>query len=451
MLPHGRSGSASVAGADFTAFSQVPYSAIPDSEPTQGVPTKGEAVTVPTNSQTASGTTAHYPQMTAEPGSPAAGPPAAAPPRRGSAQVVALVAAGALLGGTGGVAAGVALRNDSPGTSAALGGSSAPVVSPSGMSTGRSTSAVAAAMLPSVVVLQVSGSGQSDTGSGVVLSGDGYLLTNNHVVTAASSGGTIRATFNDGTSAAARIIGTDPASDLAVVKVARSGLRAATLGSSATLKVGDPVLAIGSPLGLSGTVTSGIVSALDRPVSTGGSSGGGGAGTGTPAVLDAIQTDAAINPGNSGGPLVDLAGQVIGVNSAIASLGSSASGSGQSGNIGVGFAIPVDQAKVIAGQLISTGHASHAVLGVSVTNVTAAEGSAQAQLRQVTAGGPAAKAGLTAGDVVTAVGASAITSTESLIATVRTHQPGDKIALTYRRGGAVHTVTVTLVDASSIG
>jgi len=168
-------------------------------------------------------------------------------------------------------------------------------------------------------------------------------------------------------------------------------------------------------------------------------------------LLDAIQTDAAINPGNSGGPLVDLAGQVIGVNSAIASLGSSASGSGQSGNIGVGFAIPVDQAKVIAGQLISTGHASHAVLGVSVTDVTAAEGSAQAQLRQVAADGPAAKAGLAAGDVVTAVGATAITSTESLIATVRTHQPGDKIALTYHRGGAVHTVTVTLADASSIG
>jgi len=436
----------------FTAFSQVPYSATTGSEPTQGLPTEGEAVTAPTNSQTASGTTAHYPQTAAESGSPAAGPTVAAPPRRRSVQVVALVAAGALLGGTGGVAAGVALHNDSPGTPAALSGSSAPVVSPSGMSTGgRSTSAVAAAVLPSVVVLQVSGSGQSDTGSGVVLSGDGYLLTNNHVVAAASSGGTIRATFNDGTSAAARIVGTDPASDLAVVKVARSGLRAATLGSSATLKVGDPVLAIGSPLGLSGTVTSGIVSALDRPVSTGGSSGRGGAGAGTPAVLDAIQTDAAINPGNSGGPLVDLAGQVIGVNSAIASLGSSASGSGQSGNIGVGFAIPVDQAKVIAGQLIATGHASHAVLGVSVTNVAAADGSAQAQLRQVAAGGPAAKAGLAAGDVVTAVGATAITSTESLIATVRTHQPGDKIALTYHRGGAVHTVTVTLADASSIG
>ncbi len=420
-----------------------------------GIPNEGEAVTAPTSRQTTSGTTAHYPEMAAaEPDSPATRPSAAAPPRRRSAAVVALVAAGAVLGGTGGVATGVALHNDSPGTPAALSGSLAPVASPSGTSPGgRSTSAVAAAVLPSVVVLEVSGSGQSDTGSGVVLSGDGYLLTNNHVITAASSGGTIRATFNDGTSAAARIVGTDPASDLAVVKVARSGLRAATLGSSATLKVGDPVLAIGSPLGLSGTVTSGIVSALDRPVSTGGSSGGGGAGTGagTPAVLDAIQTDAAINPGNSGGPLVDLAGQVIGVNSAIASLGSNAAGSGQSGNIGVGFAIPVDQAKVIAGQLIATGHASHAVLGVSVTDVTAAGGSPQAQLRQVTAGGPAAKAGLAAGDVVTAVGATAITSTESLIATVRTHQPGDKIALTYRRGGAVHTVTVTLADASSIG
>jgi len=247
-------------------------------------------VTVPTSSETASGTTAHCPWMAAEPGWPAPGPPpagspaAAGPPGRRSAAVIALVAAGALLGGTGGVVAGVALHNDLSGAPAALSGSS-PVLSPTATSTGgRSTSAVAAAVLPSVVVLEVSGSAQSDTGSGVVLSGDGYLLTNNHVVSAASSGGTIRATFNDGTSAAARIVGTDPASDLAVVKVARSGLRAATLGSSATLKVGDPVLAIGSPLGLSGTVTSGIVSALDRPVSTGGSSGGGGTGAGTPAV-----------------------------------------------------------------------------------------------------------------------------------------------------------------------
>jgi len=377
--------------------------------------------------------------------------------RRGAARIVALVAAGALLGGTGGVLAGSSLHSSGGGgTSVALGGSGGAVTSPSQTAgTGMSAAAVAAAVLPSVVVLEVSGAGQGDTGSGVVLSSDGYVLTNNHVVAAAASGGSVRVTFNDGTSAAARIIGTDAASDLAVVKVDKTGLHPATLGRSATLRVGDPVLAVGSPLGLSGTVTSGIVSALNRPVTTSGSSGGpggsGSTGSANPTVLDAIQTDAAVNPGNSGGPLVDMAGQVIGVNSAIASLGSSAAGGGQSGNIGVGFAIPVDQAKVIAGQLIKTGHASHAVLGVSVTDVTTAGGSGQALLRAVSAGGPAGKAGLAVGDTITAVGATPVTTTESLIATVRTHQPGEKIQLSYRRGSAVHTVTVTLADASTTG
>lgn len=388
-----------------------------------------------------------------------AGPGGPAPRARGgAARIVALVAAGALLGGTGGILAGSALHISSGGggTSVTLGGSGGAVTSPSQIAgTGRSAAAVAAAVLPSVVVLDVSAAGQGDTGSGVVLSAEGYVLTNNHVVAAAAAGGSVRATFNDGTSAAARIIGTDAASDLAVVKVDRTGLHAATLGRSATLRVGDPVLAIGSPLGLSGTVTSGIVSALDRPVTTsdtsGGSGGPGSTRSANPTVLDAIQTDAAVNPGNSGGPLVDMAGQVIGINSAIASLGSSATGSAQSGNIGVGFAIPVDQAKVIASQLIKTGHASHAVLGVSVADVTAADGSGQALLRAVSAGGPAAKAGLAASDIVTAVGATPITTTESLIATVRTHQPGEKVQLSYRRGGAVHTVTVTLADASTTG
>ena len=388
-----------------------------------------------------------------------AGPGGPAPRARGgAARIVALVAAGALLGGTGGILAGSALHSSSAGggTSVTLGGSGGAVTSPSQIAgTGRSAAAVAAAVLPSVVVLDVSAAGQGDTGSGVVLSAEGYVLTNNHVVAAAAAGGSVRATFNDGTSAAARIIGTDAASDLAVVKVDKTGLHAATLGRSATLRVGDPVLAIGSPLGLSGTVTSGIVSALDRPVTTSDTSGGSGnpgsTGSANPTVLDAIQTDAAVNPGNSGGPLVDMAGQVIGINSAIASLGSSATGSAQSGNIGVGFAIPVDQAKVIASQLIKTGHASHAVLGVSVADVTAADGSGQALLRAVSAGGPAAKAGLAASDIVTAVGATPITTTESLIATVRTHQPGEKVQLSYRRGGAVHTVTVTLADASTTG
>ena len=394
------------------------------------------------------------------PGSYPGGPggPAARPHRR-SAGIVALVATGALLGGTGGVVAGSALNGSGSGASVTLGATGAVSSAPSTTTaSGQSAASVAAAVLPSVVVLDVTGGGQSDTGSGVVLSSDGYLLTNNHVVTAAVSGGTVRATFNDGSTAAARIVGTDAASDLAVVKVDRTGLRAAKLGRSATLKVGDPVLAIGSPLGLSGTVTSGIVSALDRPVTTSDSGSGGSGGSSDPSaggstdttVLDAIQTDAAVNPGNSGGPLVDMAGQVIGINSAIASLGSGSSGS-QSGSIGVGFAIPVDQATVIAGQLIKTGHASHAVLGVSVADATTAGGTSQALLRQVSAGGPAAKAGLGAGDVITRIGTTPITTTESLIATVRTHQPGERVQVTYQRGGTTRTVTATLADASATG
>ena len=372
--------------------------------------------------------------------------------RRGAGRIVALVATGALLGGTGGVIAGSELSNGG-GTKVTLGASGAAASPSTPSANGQSAASVAAAVLPSVVVLDVSGGGMSDTGSGVILSSDGYLLTNNHVVAAATSGGTVRATFNDGTSAPARIVGTDATSDLAVVKVDKTGLRAAKLGRSSTLKVGDPVLAIGSPLGLSGTVTSGIVSALNRPVTTGGSGGAGGPGAGSSSdttVLDAIQTDAAVNPGNSGGPLVDMSGQVIGINSAIASLGAG-SGSSPSGSIGVGFAIPVDQATVIAGQLIKTGHATHAVLGVAVTDAKAADGSTQAQLRQVSASGPAAKAGLQAGDAVTAIDGTPVTTTEALIATVRTHQPGEKVQVTYQRGGTTRTTSVTLADASSKG
>jgi len=372
--------------------------------------------------------------------------------RRGSGRIVALVATGALLGGTGGVIAGSELTHGG-GTNVTLGASGAAASPSTPSANGQSAASVAATVLPSVVVLDVSGGGQSDTGSGVILSSDGYLLTNNHVVAAAAPGGTVRATFNDGTSAAARIVGNDATSDLAVVKVDKTGLRAAKLGRSSTLNVGNPVLAIGSPLGLSGTVTSGIVSALNRPVTTGDSGGSGGSGSGSSSdttVLDAIQTDAAVNPGNSGGPLVDMAGQVIGINSAIASLGSG-SGSSQSGSIGVGFAIPVDQATVIASQLIRTGHATHAVLGVSVTDANASDGSSQAQLRQVAAGGPAAKAGLQAGDVVTAINGTPVSTTEALIATVRTHQPGEKVQVTYRRGGTTRTASVTLADASATG
>jgi putative serine protease PepD len=212
------------------------------------------------------------------------------------------------------------------------------------------------------------------------------------------------------------------------------------------------VVAVGSPLGLSGTVTSGIVSALDRPVTTGDDSGGSGQDpfgqqqtTQSSAVLDAIQTDAAINPGNSGGPLVDLAGRVVGINSAIASLGAAA-GSSQSGSIGLGFAIPIDQAKRIAQELIDTGKATHPQLGVQVTDATTGNG---ALLRSVTSGGPADKAGLKAGDVVTSVDGKAVDSAEDLIAHVRSSAPGATVKVTYTRDGTSTTVDVTLGEASS--
>jgi putative serine protease PepD len=331
-------------------------------------------------------------------------------------------------------------------TVSSIGGSpavAAPVSDP------KSYTAIAAKVLPSVVSIGVQSGGSGDTGSGFVLRSDGYILTNNHVIASAVGGnGTVTVTFNDGSTASARIVGADPASDLAVVRVNRNNLKPAALGASSSVQVGDPVLAIGSPLGLSGTVTSGIVSALNRPVRTSQQSQspfGNGSSDGT--VISAIQTDAAINPGNSGGPLVDGAGQVVGITSAIASLGSSFGG--QSGNIGVGFAIPIDQARGIAAQLIATGHASHPILGVSIADVTTSTGADQVLVRSVSTGGPAAKAGIRAGDVLAAVDGTTVTSSDGLIAAVRSHKPGDKVSITYVRGGTRQTVTLTLADATT--
>src|SRR3954447_12634419 len=369
--------------------------------------------------------------------------PPTPPAKRRSLSVAALVAAGALVGGGVGGVVGAHYGSDN----VTLGSSSTPIAAP--VSDPKSYTAIASKVLPSVVPLDVRAGGGGDTGSGFVIRSDGYVLTNNHVVASAVSGnGTITATFNDGSTATGRVVGADPASDLAVVKVNRSNLKPAAFGSSSSLRVGDPVVAIGSPLGLSGTVTSGIVSALNRPVRTqqeqqnlfGNSSGDA-------TVINAIQTDAAINPGNSGGPLVDGAGQVVGITSAIASLGSSAGG--QSGNIGVGFAIPIDQAKGIADDLIATGHATHPILGVQIADVTTSSGASQVMLRSVSAGGPAANAGMRAGDVIVAVNGTNVTTSDALIASVRSHNPGDKISVTYVRGGDRHTVTVTLADATS--
>jgi putative serine protease PepD len=379
---------------------------------------------------------------------PPAGPPSSwpptpgwrpEPPRRRFAAIALLAASCSLVGAVGGVFAGRQLAPARTGSAASttLGADSAPVPAPAAAA--GSYVAVAAKVLPSVVSIAVTTDGGRGTGSGIVIGADGYVLTNNHV---AGDANTIRVTFNDGTAADGRLVGADAASDLAVVKVDKTGLTPATLGRSASVRVGDQVLAIGSPLGLSGTVTAGIVSALNRPVNTTESQAAQVA-----TVIDAIQTDAAINPGNSGGALVDMAGQVVGVNSAIATAGSTFGG--QAGNIGVGFAIPIDQAKVIARQLIDTGRASRAQLGVSVTDATDAAGDTRAVIQAITPGGPADSAGLRAGDTILAIGDQQVTSADALIAAVRSHTPGQRVTVTYERGGSRHTATVTLTDAAS--
>ncbi|HWA65239.1 MAG TPA: trypsin-like peptidase domain-containing protein [Mycobacteriales bacterium] len=387
----------------------------------------------------------------------------AARSRRWTAMVVA---ATAFVFGGGGVAVGAELLNN--GSNSTLPGSGLTVGTASSVALSndpKSYAAIASRVLPSVVNINVTSQDESDTGSGIVLRPDGYILTNNHVVSAASDGGgQISVTFNDGSTTGAKIVGTDPLDDLAVIKVSKSGLTPATLGDSSAIQVGDPVLAVGSPLGLQGTVTEGIVSALNRPVETEDDSQpqqqedpfGFGFGFGNsapqapaePTVIDAIQTDAAINPGNSGGALVDSAGQVIGINSAIASLGSTDL-SGQSGNIGVGFAIPINQAKVIASELIESGHATHPLLGVTLADATSANGADQAVVRAVTAGGPADKAGIKEGDVITAIDGHPTAGADAVIAYVRSFQPGDRIAVTYLRGGSTKTATVTLSDSTT--
>jgi putative serine protease PepD len=299
---------------------------------------------------------------------------------------------------------------------------------------------VAAKVVPAVVELQTRIGGSVAEGSGVILSSDGLILTNNHVVAAAPAnggpgGGAPRTvTFSNGRTVPFTVVGTDPTTDIAVVRAQGvSGLTPITLGTSANLRVGQQVLAVGSPLGLQGTVTSGIVSALSRPVSAGDGSNQNDA-------FDAIQTDAPINPGNSGGALVNMNGELIGINSAIASVGGGPDSPG--GSIGLGFAIPVDQGKRIADELISTGTATHPSLGVEVLSDPSVQG---AKVVSVTGGGPAAAAGLPTGAVVTKVDDQPVESGDALVAAVRAKAPGDKMSLTYTEpSGAARTVQVTL-------
>jgi putative serine protease PepD len=303
---------------------------------------------------------------------------------------------------------------------------------------------VAAKVLPSVVSVLATSSQGGGEGSGIILTADGLILTNNHVVQGATD---LEVRFNDGSTAAAKVVGKTATDDLAVIKAdGVSGLTPAALGNSSDLQVGQQVVAIGSPLGLSATVTSGIVSALNRPVRT---AAEGQSTQSQDTVINAVQTDAAINPGNSGGALVDMSGSVIGINSAIASL--SDSSSGQSGSIGVGFAIPIDQAKRIAQEIIDTGQATHAVLGAAVGDAT--DGNSQittgAKIDSVTPGSGADAAGLQKGDVVTAIGDVKIESADALIAAVRAQAPNGTTTITIDRNGNSQTVNVTLGSANA--
>ena len=392
---------------------------------------------------------------------------------------VGALAIGLVSAGIGGAAATVVeMGSHSSGGGGGLIMGGAPSV-PAGNMPPGSVEQVAAKVVPSVVMLETDVGRQSEEGSGVVLSADGLIMTNNHVIAAAAGpakppaggggptppggggppgGGPLppgggnppagganngapktTVTFSDGRTAPFTVVGADPTSDIAVIKVQGvSGLTPISLGSSSDLRVGQSVVAIGSPLGLAGTVTTGIVSSLNRPVSTTGESGNQNT------VLDAIQTDAAINPGNSGGALVNMSGQLVGVNSAIATLGAD-SPDAQSGSIGLGFAIPVDQAKRIADELISTGKATHASLGIQVTSD---KGTPGAKVVDVVQGGAAANAGVPKNVTVTKVDDRPINSADALVAAVRSKAPGDKVALTYQDpNGGSRTVQVTLGKA----
>ena len=362
------------------------------------------------------------------------------PQRSRTSLLIALAAVVALLAGLVGGATGYLLaeRDDGSGTidGASLGSAPARSVErPDGTIPG-----VAAAVLPSVVQIKVQTSDGGATGSGFVVDDDGLVVTNNHVVEGAQ--GSVSVSFSDGTSADADVVGRSASYDIAVLRVDAENLPALALGNSDSVVVGDPVIAIGSPLGLSGTVTSGIISAKDRPV-TAGAQGGDDS-----AYINAIQTDAAINPGNSGGPLVNLDGEVIGVNSAIATVGGSLGG--ERGNIGVGFAIPINQVRRTVEQIIDTGEAQFPIIGASLDGTYDGEGARIATsdapngTPPIVPGGPADDAGLEAGDVILELDGEPVDGSSELIVAIRSRSPGDTIELTVRRDGSELTYQVTL-------
>ena len=358
------------------------------------------------------------------------------------------MAASLLVGGgagVGGAAAYTAWHDD--GSSSDSGSAATPttakvVDTPSTPVADGSVQAVAAKVLPSVVKIEVSGAQGAGSGSGIILTSDGQILTNNHVVELAGDGGTLTVSFNDGSHAEATILGTDPLTDTALVQAQGvSGLTPATIGKSSDLAVGQGVVAIGSPFGLESTVTSGIVSALNRPVNVGSDA------QGNATVYPAVQTDAAINPGNSGGPLTNMDGNVVGINASIRTNGSSVES--ESGSIGLGFAIPIDEVMPIVDQMAKGETPTHARLGVGVGNVAdtqdpSAVASDGAHIQEVNAGSTAESAGIAEGDVITKVDDHLITDADSLVATIRSYRPGDQVTVTYEHDGETKTTQLTL-------
>ncbi|CAL9467690.1 trypsin-like peptidase domain-containing protein [Streptomyces sp. NPDC095602] len=371
----------------------------------------------------------------------------AAPRKRRSGGLVAAVLVAALAAGGvgGGIGYWAAERNDSATTSTTVSVGDTPADFKRDPGT---VAAVAAKALPSVVTIEAKAGGaesEGGTGTGFVYDKEGHILTNNHVVASAAEGGTVTATFSDGRKFDAEVVGRAQGYDVAVLKLrnAPSGLAPLPLGNSDKVLVGDSTIAIGAPFGLSNTVTTGIISAKNRPVAS--SDGSGGKNS----YMSALQTDASINPGNSGGPLLDGRGAVIGINSAIQSPGSGGIGQSQAGSVGLGFAIPINQAKNVAEQLIKTGEPVYPMIGATVNMSEEGEGATIVEegtggTPSITPDGPAAKAGLRPGDVITRFGNRIIDSGPTLISEIWTHQPGDTITLTYKRGGQEKQVEITL-------
>lgn len=415
----------------------VPYAypggAMPPPGDPSGSAPSGSAPSGAASSGAASSAAASVPLLPPPTGSPVAAYPAptGAPRRRRGLLVTGIVALCLASGVVGGVAGQVledrvvssirALPEPGPGVTDRPAGSVANIV---------------ARVLPSVVTIKVdAGPEGSGTGSGFVIDDRGHILTNNHVVAAVSSNGSIEVVLSNGETEKATVVGRDVSYDLAVLRIKRTDLTPLRLGASNKVVVGDAVIAVGAPLGLDQTVTSGIISALDRPVAP-------GAGDDL-SFINAIQTDAAINPGNSGGPLLDLSGQVIGVNSAIARVPSA--GSSSSGNIGLGFAIPSDQARRTADQLIATGKATHPIIGVLLDRRYSGEGAlVQDMSDAVTPNAPADKAGVEPGDVIVRFEGKPIRTPDQLIVSIRSRAVGETVTLTVERDGKQIDLRMTL-------